>query len=209
MHGTAMSTYCRATANTQRGRKATQQQQAAILEAAKSLEALNPTDSPATSPLINGRWSLLYQGEPDSETCLVVRKLLSEGVCRHQHNSRTHASCTAMLHRVAIDCGTEATCCYVMGAVPARDSRLVEGPGTLHETLRSIFATGSEEVTKKRKPLEGPVINFFHPILGFLFRTLVSACSAFEVLLSLACCSPTCPQSVRSAEVGHRHRGVG
>jgi PAP_fibrillin len=37
-------------------------QQEAILEAARSLEALNPTDSPATSPLINGRWSLLYQG---------------------------------------------------------------------------------------------------------------------------------------------------
>jgi hypothetical protein len=82
----------RATANSQRGKKATQTQQEAILQAAKSLEALNPTDSPATSPLINGRWSLLYQGP--------------------------------------------------------------------------------EEATKRGEPLEGPVIDFFRPILGFLFRTL-------------------------------------
>lgn len=81
----------RSTANTQRGRNASEQQQAAILDAAKALEALNPTDSPATSPLIKGRWSLLYQGP--------------------------------------------------------------------------------EEVTKKREPLEGPVIDFFRPLLGFLFRT--------------------------------------
>jgi PAP_fibrillin len=56
------ATFRRATANSQRGKKSTQTQQEVILQAAKALEALNPTDSPATSPLINGRWSLLYQG---------------------------------------------------------------------------------------------------------------------------------------------------
>jgi hypothetical protein len=34
-------------------------------------------------------------------------------------------------------------------------------------------ATGPEEATKRGEPLEGPVIDFFRPILGFLFRTLV------------------------------------
>lgn len=34
-------------------------------------------------------------------------------------------------------------------------------------------AAGPEEATQRREPLEGPVIDFFRPILGFLFRTLV------------------------------------
>lgn len=58
----AQTELIRATANTQRGSKASEQQQAAVLEAAASLEALNPTGSPGTSPLLNGRWGLLYQG---------------------------------------------------------------------------------------------------------------------------------------------------
>lgn len=57
----------RSTANTQRGRSADDRQQAAILEAARALEALNPTASPGTSPLINGRWSLLYQGGAEEQ----------------------------------------------------------------------------------------------------------------------------------------------
>ena len=48
---------------------------------------------------------------------------------------------------------------------------------TAWERLRHCItlgcATGPEEATRRGEPLEGPVIDFFRPILGFLFRTLV------------------------------------
>lgn len=130
----------RATANSQRGKKATQTQQEAILQAAKSLEGLNPTDSPATSPLINGRWSLLYQGR---SACTQV-EVPVPGV---------GSTWDGMLH-----------------------SSMPVGPSWSSRTSHTVSlgcATGPEEATKRREPLEGPVIDFFRPILGFLFRTLV------------------------------------
>ena len=33
--------------------------------------------------------------------------------------------------------------------------------------------SGPEEATSRGEPLEGPVIDFFRPVLGSLFRTLV------------------------------------
>jgi len=77
----------RATANTRRGRTATEQQQAAILEAASALEALNPTDSPGSSPLLNGRWSLLFQGTTDWECTDVWCTLLMPQELRHTPTS--------------------------------------------------------------------------------------------------------------------------
>ncbi|KAK9814967.1 hypothetical protein WJX73_003488 [Symbiochloris irregularis] len=52
----------RATANTKRGKLAGPEQQAEILRLVLELEAASPTRDPATSDLINGRWSLLYTG---------------------------------------------------------------------------------------------------------------------------------------------------
>ena len=46
------------------------EQRAAINEALYKLEALNPTDSPAASPLLNGVWSLRYSGGYTSEFAL-------------------------------------------------------------------------------------------------------------------------------------------
>lgn len=52
----------RSTANTRRGKNASAQQQQDILKAVEQLEAVTPTSNPAMSELINGRWSLLYNG---------------------------------------------------------------------------------------------------------------------------------------------------
>lgn len=46
------------------------EQRAAINEALYKLEALNPTDAPASSPLLNGVWSLRYCGGYTSEFAL-------------------------------------------------------------------------------------------------------------------------------------------
>ena len=51
-------------AATKRGKKATPKQQTEILNLAEQLEKKNPTSDPALSPLISGRWSLLYIGKP-------------------------------------------------------------------------------------------------------------------------------------------------
>lgn len=53
----------RAVANTRRGKKATIEQQKEILQQVEALEAQNPTKNPARSPLLSGKWSLLYNGE--------------------------------------------------------------------------------------------------------------------------------------------------
>lgn len=65
----------RATANTKRGKIAGPEQQADILRLVLDLEAASPTRDPATSDLINGRWSLLYTGAVPivySPCCIVL-----------------------------------------------------------------------------------------------------------------------------------------
>lgn len=52
----------RAAAGTDRGRKASPESQTAVLAAVAALEQANPTPDPASSPLLHGTWSLLYQG---------------------------------------------------------------------------------------------------------------------------------------------------
>lgn len=50
---------------TKRGKSATPTQQLEILQKAQSLEKQNPTRDPVSSPLLSGRWSLLYVGKTD------------------------------------------------------------------------------------------------------------------------------------------------
>lgn len=52
----------RAVSNTNRGKLASPQQQADILQTVQKLEATSPTSNPALSSLLSGRWSLLYTG---------------------------------------------------------------------------------------------------------------------------------------------------
>ena len=52
----------RAVASTRRGKTATPQQQADIIQKIEQLEAANPTHDPAFSKLLSGDWSLLYNG---------------------------------------------------------------------------------------------------------------------------------------------------
>ena len=56
------STLRRACASTRRGKKASREQQLDILRQVEALEGLDSTPDPARSPLISGRWSLLYTG---------------------------------------------------------------------------------------------------------------------------------------------------
>lgn len=152
------------------------------MEAAKSLEALNPTDSPATSPLINGRWSLLYQGESDYrmggklfEAASNLRMPQPTAEPRHLKAvldgrpdhiwSNQKINCSRCRSHGAVARPCWATC----------QAHLAVMKALLHcKDAAACFTTGPEEVTRKREPLEGPVINFFRPILGFLFKTLVS-----------------------------------
>lgn len=53
----------RSVSGTARGKAASPAQRAAILHLLTQLEAVNPTPNPANSPLINGMWALLYQGQ--------------------------------------------------------------------------------------------------------------------------------------------------
>jgi hypothetical protein len=52
----------RSVANTKRGKAASTEKQRDILQKVVALEAMQPTKNPALSPLISGRWSLLYTG---------------------------------------------------------------------------------------------------------------------------------------------------
>lgn len=47
---------------TNRGKSATAAEQYDILLKSESLESMNPTNDPVSSPLLSGRWSLLYVG---------------------------------------------------------------------------------------------------------------------------------------------------
>jgi hypothetical protein len=51
-----------AVSGTARGKRATPAQRAQVLALLEELEALNAVASPARSPLLSGRWALLYQG---------------------------------------------------------------------------------------------------------------------------------------------------
>lgn len=62
----------RAVTGTARGKGATSEQRASILELLTRLEAINPTADPATSPLINGVWALLYQGSCHTACAVVI-----------------------------------------------------------------------------------------------------------------------------------------
>jgi hypothetical protein len=53
----------RAVGPTRRGKRASGAQQREILRQVEALEALDPTPDPARSPLLAGRWALLYTGE--------------------------------------------------------------------------------------------------------------------------------------------------
>jgi hypothetical protein len=48
--------------------------QATVNELLYTLEALNPTHSPATSPLVNGVWELRYSGGYTDEVCTAKQK---------------------------------------------------------------------------------------------------------------------------------------
>ena len=50
-------------AYTNRGTAASPDERIAIEQAIRALEATNPTDSPADSPLLNGEWRLVYSPE--------------------------------------------------------------------------------------------------------------------------------------------------
>jgi hypothetical protein len=52
--------------------------QATVNELLYTLEALNPTHSPATSPLVNGVWELRYSGGYTDEVCTHKAKKNSE-----------------------------------------------------------------------------------------------------------------------------------
>ena len=67
----------KAVAATKRGKKATPQQQTEILNLAEQLEKKNPTSDPALSPLISGRWSLLYIGKPCEQSPRLYCGLIS------------------------------------------------------------------------------------------------------------------------------------
>ena len=70
----------RAVANTRRGKSATIDQQKDILRRVEALEVHNPTKDPATSPLISGKWSLLYTGA--HLPCRALSHLYPEKVLR-------------------------------------------------------------------------------------------------------------------------------
>ena len=59
----AQTELIRAAAGTKRGRAASVAQRLQIVETASALERLNPEPEPVASRRIDGRWSLLYQGQ--------------------------------------------------------------------------------------------------------------------------------------------------
>ncbi|KAK9854794.1 hypothetical protein WJX84_010153 [Apatococcus fuscideae] len=69
----------KAVANTQRGQRATPAQRKEILALIESLEARNPTKSPAKSDLLSGRWSLLFTGPTEESEFRKTRAGTLEG----------------------------------------------------------------------------------------------------------------------------------
>ncbi|GLC35788.1 hypothetical protein PLESTB_000494300 [Pleodorina starrii] len=69
----------RAVSGTQRGKAASREQRAAILQLLEALEKRNKLEAPARSPLLSGVWALLYQAPLDESRAAVDRSGTTEG----------------------------------------------------------------------------------------------------------------------------------